>query len=461
MPDLKHKRMPDGRNTTVILTACLGYMAFVIYGSLVPLDFQPRPLSEALNSFSAIRYLDLGIGSRADWVANILLFIPLSFLLLGVFWPRQGIGIRLLVSLLVSLLCLMLSIGIEFTQLFFPPRTVSQNDILAEGIGTLIGIAAWWWKGDEIAAWIRHWRSLRGGANIALRLLWVYLFVLFGYNLLPLDLTISPVEIYHKWRDGKVILLPFGFYVKDNAQLAYNLLTDIALWIPVSFLWIMSGRKSRRQAWVWAVVTASILEGLQLLVYSRVTDVTDILTAMIGAGAGVWLSRYWHAKDQQAEQTGSYKVQWLGVVGLLAWLIALAVIFWYPFDFNLDRAFLRGRVEMFDRVPFHSYYYGTEFRAVTEVLHKVVFFAPLGILLAVIGLPISHPSFRRLFFLFALAAMLMTAVVIELGQVALPDKLPDSTDIVLECLGGLGGYLGLIWIWARRENDHLPGSTGS
>ncbi len=197
---------------------------------------------------------------------------------------------------MVWMLCLMLSIGIEFTQLFFPPRTVSQNDILAEGLGALFGIAAWWWKGDEIVAWISHWRTLRGSANIALRLLWLYLALLFGYNLLPLDLTISPVEIYHKWREGKVILLPFGFHVENSAQLAYNLLTDIALWIPVSFLWILSDKKSRRQAWIWAVVTASILEGLQLLVYSRVTDITDILTAMVGAGAGVWLTRYWHVE---------------------------------------------------------------------------------------------------------------------------------------------------------------------
>jgi len=449
--------MTDTRNTTVILTACLGYMAFVIYGSLVPLDFQPRPLSEALNSFSAIRYLDLGIGSRADWVANILLFVPLSFLLLGVFWPGQGIGVRLLVSLLVWVFCLTLSIGIEFAQLFFPPRTVSQNDILAEGIGSTIGIIVWWWKGSAFIEWINHWRALHGRANIALRLLWVYLFLLFGYSLLPLDLTISPVEIYHKWREGKVILLPFGFHVKDGAQLAYNLLTDIALWIPVSFLWVLSDKKSRLQAWAWAVATASLLEGLQLLVYSRVTDITDILTAMMGAGLGVWLTRYWHVNSRATGQAGGHSIQWLGVAGLLAWLVVLAVVFWYPFDFNLDRAFLRGRVELFDRVPFHGYYYGTEFRAVTEVLHKVVFFAPLGILLAVIGRPIGRASFRRLFSLFVPAAILMTAVVIELGQVALPGKLPDSTDIVLECLGGLAGYFGLLWIRSRRQDDQPSG----
>jgi len=453
--------MTDVRNTTVILTACLIYLVFVIYGSLVPLDFRPQPLSEAWYSFLAIRYLDLGIGSRADWVANILLFIPLSFLLLGVFWPRQGIGSRILVTVIVWMLCLILSVSIEFTQLFFPPRTVSQNDILAEGIGAIFGSILWWWKGDEIVARISHLRSIRGRANIALRLLWLYLALLFGYNLLPLDLTISPVEIYHKWHDGKVILLPFGFHVENRAQFAYNLLTDVALWIPVSFLWILSDKKSRQQAWIWTVVTAIILEGLQLLVYSRVSDITDILTAMIGAGIGVWASRYWRANNREPERAESHTAQRLGMACVLAWLVVLAVVFWYPFNFNLDRTFLRVRLDMFDRVPFYSYYYGTEFRAITEVLHKVVFFAPLGILLALIGLPIRRQSFRRLFSVFSLAAILMTAVIIELGQVALPDKIPDSTDIVLETLGGFAGFLGLVWIRQRREDGYPSGSPRS
>ena len=58
-----------------------GYLLFVVYGSLVPLDFHPRPLDAAWRDFLETRYLKLGLGSRADWVANILLYIPLAYLL--------------------------------------------------------------------------------------------------------------------------------------------------------------------------------------------------------------------------------------------------------------------------------------------------------------------------------------------------------------------------------------------
>ncbi len=37
-------------------------------------------LTEAIERFQRIPFLDLGIDSRADWVANLLLFIPLSYL---------------------------------------------------------------------------------------------------------------------------------------------------------------------------------------------------------------------------------------------------------------------------------------------------------------------------------------------------------------------------------------------
>ena len=76
------------------------------------------------------------------------------------------------------------------------------------------------------------------------------------------------------------------------------------------------------------MATAIFLEGLQLLVYSRVSDITDILTAMIGAGIGVWLSRYWRAKNREPERADGHTAQWLGMAQdqrYWTYLIGLAV----------------------------------------------------------------------------------------------------------------------------------------
>ncbi len=433
----------------MLLAAALAYLVFAVYGSLVPLDFQPRPLALAWQEFQRIPYLALGAGSRADWVANVLLFIPLGFVWAGVLSPARGGLARAAVGALVWGGCVLLSIAIEFTQLFFPPRTVSQNDVLAEGIGAAIGIAGWWWWGRSLLGWLESWRSARGAASLSERLLWLYLAVLFGYNLLPLDLTVSAVEIYHKWREGRVVLVPFGFVVQDTAEWFYNLATDVLIWAPVSFLWVLSGKKRRFQTWRWTVAAAFMLECLQLFVYSRVSDVTDLLTAMLGAALGVWLARAREVPLEGPRRGGASGAIWLASGGFLVWSAVLAALFWYPYDFTAERELLRERFGLLAQVPFHNYYFGTEFRAVTEVLHKLVFFAPLGMLLAIGRMQVRDRLLGRLLDVGAVLGVAVVAFVIELGQVALPSKHPDTTDWLLALVGGAAGYFGTGWLCER------------
>jgi VanZ family protein len=120
----------------------------------------------------------------------------------------------------------------------------------------------------------------------------------------------------------------------------------------------------------------------------------------------------------------------------------LCVVFWYPYDFHLERTFLRERLPLLMQVPLRNYYYGTEFRAITEVFHKLLFAAPLGALLAIARLQIPRFSvWRTLFDLVALTLMLGVPALVELGQVALPDKHPDSTDWLLMALGACAGFM--------------------
>ncbi len=65
------------------------YLGFVVYGSLVPLNYQPRPWDEAWLLFQHIRLLDVGAQGRADWIANGVLYLPLAFLTAQVFGGRR------------------------------------------------------------------------------------------------------------------------------------------------------------------------------------------------------------------------------------------------------------------------------------------------------------------------------------------------------------------------------------
>ena len=125
------------RLRTVSLAAL--YAAFVVYGSLLPLDYRAMPLDDALRQFERIPFLALGVASRADWVANGVLYLPLGFLLTR--WLMAALGPRLGWAAWAPALglCVALAVGVEFAQLFFPPRTVSQNDLMAESLGSLLG----------------------------------------------------------------------------------------------------------------------------------------------------------------------------------------------------------------------------------------------------------------------------------------------------------------------------------
>ena len=428
----------------------LGYTAFVIYGSLVPLRFRPRPLADAWESFQRIPYLELGIGSRADWVANILLFVPLAFLWLGVLWPKRGWIAKGLASALVLFCCVGLSVAIEFTQNFFPPRTVSLNDVIAESIGAVIGIGLWWSTGSRVMGWLAGWSQAHTPTGTAGRLLYAYLFLLFGYSIMPLDLTISAVEIYHKWQEGKVLLVPFSAVYETGAQRAYALLADIAIWIPAAFLWKLSSSHSARKVVLYVVACATTIEVLQLFVYSRVTSTTDVLTAGCGGVIGVALAGWLRpgTGTPSSPRSIDFGSGWvlLWILALAGWAGVLMVVFWYPFDFNTDWRFVQGRLPALKRVPFEAYYYGTEFRALTEVFHKAGFFFPLGVLLAigVLGARrlVSLPS--AIWYAGGTFIIAGAAIGIEAGQLLLPGKNADLTDVFLEALGAMIGFVAIL-----------------
>lgn len=448
---------PSGVRTGLTIFG-IAYLLFVIYGSLVPLILQPMPIDKAIAAFKAIPFLALGIGSRADWVANLLLFIPLAFLWCGVVWPKKTTSLQLFAGLAVCTACVGLAFAIEFTQLFFPQRTVSVNDIVAESLGGVLGVWLWRKTGARFSLWLGSLRLVRGGAGVAERLLVMYLLVLVGYNLLPLDLTLSPIELYHKWAEGRIRLVPFGAPYDDSAHMLYALLSDVVIWIAPALLWKMAYRQPGMVVWIYVVAAAATIELLQLFVFSRVTDSTDIITAATGGVIGLALvpkRKDWpgtnHKRVAPSAAVG-LPLLWLAV---LVWIGILAMVFWYPFDFDFDKASVRERLMTLKQVPFNAYYYGSEFRAITEVLHKTGFMLPLGILLGWIASLSSAHLPRSVLHALFVTLIVLVACTIEFGQLFLPTKHADITDAMLELAGGVAGYWGCLFVFELlRQPSH-------
>ncbi|HOW75845.1 MAG TPA: VanZ family protein [Candidatus Competibacteraceae bacterium] len=429
----------------------LSYLSFVIYGSLIPLNFTPRPLDEALVAFQTIPFLQLGVEARVDWAVNLLLLIPVGFLTARLVTSKMGRPGQWLGSCGIILGCMVLAVTLEFTQLFFPPRVASRNDILAQSLGGVIGVVLQirWGASVEnglLSLWQRENRIGRID-----RLLYGYLLLLFAFNVMPLDLTLNPAEIYRHWSEGRIVLIPFSSLPGHWSEILYSLITDILIWIPAGLLWKIRTGDGLPAIIRRGLAAGLIIEILQIFIYSRVTDITDILWAGFGAALGaLWVGR-WNTTTTATLETIPVNL-WITL--WIAWACSVLSLFWYPFNFQFDTAlpFAEQAKSLFN-TPFMTYYQGSEYRALNEFLRKIGFFIPGGVLWILIIHSTGHTRhLRRMMLLGALAAGGIAALV-EGGQLYLPGKVADFTDWVLEWTGTLLGMIATYWILSGRDTE--------
>lgn len=143
--------MPPLRSSHLFL---LLYLLFIIYGSLFPLNGWQVPQHGLVDTLldTARRHV-----SRSDLLTNILVYIPLGFLLNSICSDKLGNGARILLATAAGTL---LSLFMESIQLFLPARTSSPIDLLLNMLSTLLGAGAYCWLGEKAGPgiWLRRWR---------------------------------------------------------------------------------------------------------------------------------------------------------------------------------------------------------------------------------------------------------------------------------------------------------------
>lgn len=445
------------------LAAAIAYLVFVFYGSYVPLQFHPHSLAEAWTMFTRPHVMRPSYSSSADWAVNFLLLAPVPFLWLSALGPGGGRIRRALAAILAWVGSVPVSVAAEFGQAFFPPRDPSLRDVAAQLVGASAGAVAWWIYGERTAAGVDRWKRTHGALRLAEWILWPYLAVIAFFSLLPFDFTASPGTLYHKWRLGQIIVTPFAQRL-PMAHEVYAIVTGIVLWVPVSALAVLSGRKRSFEIWVMTLFAAGALECLQVLVVSRVCDVTDILLAGCGAAVGVgignWLRRHAGAMEPEAparartwrREAAAFAVVWLLVLGFYAW---------YPFDFHVSASFLRGRLLPLRPPPFTFYFLASPVLAIAQAVQKGLFFAPLGAAAAVLSARFDGTRRGNASVLVSVLGLALVALVVELGQALLPGRLPDVTDVMIEVVGGAGGFWAARAIWRRRTRGQRASESSN
>jgi len=163
--------MAAPRPSKLVLWLTAGMVVLIVYGSLYPFHFKPGAMG--LGFGQALDQLSWARADRGDRLSNVLLYMPLGFCLYLSVHRRFG---RRLSALAATLLGALLSLSMEFSQVYVSVRVPSLMDLSLNTSGTVLGVAAGLAWGT-IAGWIhfptRHDKPLGDPTAILLLGLWL------------------------------------------------------------------------------------------------------------------------------------------------------------------------------------------------------------------------------------------------------------------------------------------------
>ncbi len=430
---------------------------FALYGSLVPFDWRDVTLADAIREY-AVFWSRVRVDwiARSDLIANILLAIPIGFFVMGsLSIDRRGLGARLARAAATLVTGGLLALLFEFLQIFVERRVVSQRDVFPQAVGTLIGVTVWWLLGQLLADGLRgHHRTRHAALPVGLQrlrgILAIYAVGWLVSMLQPFELTLSPVKIWHKAKDGGINLVPFGGPSMSWDDRAWDVISAVISAAPLGGLALLTvvslgARKRRVLALAAGVLFVSASELVQILVVNRVADVTDVMTGSLGIWLGIRVTaRYATLPDEHPVAGDGWAVgrrTMAAVACAVAWTGVLAFYHWKPFAFDLTPAHVRERMQMMSLLPLRQYQFETGAQLLAQALMKGGLGIPLGLCLAVAMADAwrGAPYGETLRWTLALSMAVLVFGAIEAGQLFLPQRVPDVTDVLWGTLGTAAG----------------------
>jgi VanZ family protein/O-antigen ligase len=422
------------------------YATFVIYGSLVPLDYHALPWDEAVARFRRIPFLELGIGSRADWVANLILYIPLGYLMMGALAGRsRSLVIRSGSALLTGALLAMLAISIEFVQEFFPQRTVSLNDLYAEWLGAAIGIVLWTFTGRSLSG---IWQRFELGGTRAIRAsLMLYVLLYLFLSLFPYDFLLDAGEWHDHLRSGNV-----GWLWAGSCGLGCwaKLVVEMLAVIPFGLLLANpSGRLSLIAVASVGVVLGLTIEILQLSIASGISQGASVFSRAAGVLLGAWLPMRFTHWDRRRMRP------WVRTGLVLAGVPYLASLAWLNHWFNaswLSSGTAVSRLADVRFIPFYYHYYTSEAVAVVSLVFQFGLYAPIGV-----GVWLWSQGSTRQGQGTWLSVLLgvLAALLIEAGKLFVVSEHSDPTNVLIAAAAAGGCHALLAWLFPARHPPRI------
>jgi VanZ family protein len=303
---------------------------------------------------------------------------------------------------------------------------------------------------STLTGFLRTLWAVRDRWHLLIRLVGLYVACWAVLLWLPLDLTMRPAEILQKYREGRIDLAlstPVALTVSNAVGWGLDVLAALPVGILAAGAWTRHGRlRGTARAVALAIAAVVIAECVQVLVVSRSTRVVDVLARAAGAASGVqaayWLGQglgYGSAGSARRAGAARYRIAALG------WIVVLMLYHWNPFNFSIETTVPGVRWARLSLVPFVNYEVPSAFAAFDDLVTKTLLALPLGLLLGLSARP-RRPGVRPGK---AVPLVVAAAIVgaIEIGQLFLPSRVPDVTDVLTQELAAAAG----VFVALRRD----------
>ena len=427
-------------NNQKALIFAFTYTLFIIYGSLVPLDYKAIPFEQALSSFSHIRYLSLGAASRADWIANIVLYVPLTFSLAAISLSSNKTPFKIIFySALILISSIALAITIEFYQQFFPPRTVSQNDLIAETIGSIIGLVLWLSYGKRFIKLYSHIQI--GGRPALLACAVLYTISYITLSLFPYDFVTSLQELKDKLAHGSdafFLSSSCGGFILCSTKLATESLLTLPLGIFFSIL--LKWHPKRLTAIVLlGFILGLVIESIQLFIISGVAQSISIIARIVGMCTGEALYKKISSLEEPFKFLDSIFLRKHIIIASLPYILLLAYLNGWSIDKESFNSDISASFKSIYWLPFYYHYYTTEAIALTSLLRIFAMYTPIGICAWLWNFN-NRNSLDKNFKLNAGLYAVYLCFILEAGKLFFLLKHPDPTNLIISFASAIISY---------------------
>jgi hypothetical protein len=426
------------RGHFAVLAALYGLA--ILYCSLMlgpdGLHYVPLSAAEAWQRFRAVHFVANASDQRADWIANAIMTIPLAYLVNGALSPGSKTG-RAGIAFVI---CVAFILGAKYAQLFFPPRTVTLNYIVAQSLGAVLGVALFRFAHRRFFPVVRSMYQDGDGLVIVLG---AYTLLLAAFTLMPFDIALSPGDLGARFADLSLSIVPgFGHHLGYRVGLV---LADAVAMIPVGMFLAVSERElSFRPLLGRGVGFVSVVTFLSLFVLSATPFVLSLITRPVGVALGIEFILWLKGKDlwKRHYRFARYvPIALPAYIAVLIWGNGLLTGSWL----SMDQA--AAALDPRRLLPLWSLYIVAKVQAAQTVVTALALFAPIG---AMIWL-------KRGFWAkgagFSAVLAFVLSLAIETGRAMKPGLTPEFTEPFIAAAGAALTFRAMPALWRLFEQE--------